>query len=61
MNGVFIGCVTKENADEIMAMQRLAYELRDIIVAQNRLVANWHPAVVPRLLAALGGFSQEEK
>lgn len=24
MNGVFIGCVTKENADTIMRLQRLA-------------------------------------
>lgn len=25
MNGVYIGCVTKENADQIMAMWRITY------------------------------------
>lgn len=46
MNGVFIGCVTKENADTIMALQRLA-----VVIEADNTQPDWRREEAKRLAA----------
>lgn len=46
MNGVFIGCVTKENADTVMALQRLA-----VVVEADSNQPEWRREEARRLTA----------
>lgn len=46
MNGVFVGCVTKENAETIMALQRLA-----VVVEADSTQPDWRREEARRLCA----------
>lgn len=46
MNGVFIGCVSKENADTIMALQRLA-----VVIEADSTQPDWRREEARRLCA----------
>lgn len=54
MNGVVVGCVTKENADMVMALQRLA-----VVIEADSTQPNWRREEARRLTAPNAKFNEE--